>query len=303
MNIKITDAEAGITVREYLRGVLGYSSAMLKKLKFSDGGITVNGEFVTVRHVLQTGETLSLACEDTEDDTSPYITPYGLPLEIVYEDEYITAVNKPPFMPAHPSYKHRDDTVANALAYRYSDKPYVFRPVNRLDRDTSGVMLTANTRLASYKMYRAISGGMIKKEYVAVLDGIPSESEGTITSYIRRREGSTIEREECTESGGGKIAVTKYKVIAENGRRAVVLASPVTGRTHQLRVQFAGIGCPITGDGMYGTESPVINRQALHSYRSTFTHPFTGETLVIEAPLPDDIKSLCKLEHLAPETP
>ncbi|MBR4881324.1 MAG: RluA family pseudouridine synthase, partial [Clostridia bacterium] len=142
MNIEVTTDIAGITIREYLRGRLGYSSAMLKKLKFTDGGIKVNGKFVTVRHVLSVGEVLSLMSEDREDDVSPYIIPYDLPIDVVYEDEHITVVNKPPFMPAHPSFGHRDDTVANALAFRYKDFPYVFRPVNRLDRDTSGVMLT-----------------------------------------------------------------------------------------------------------------------------------------------------------------
>lgn len=292
MNIKITSGEAGITIREYLRGRLGYSSAMLKKLKFTEGGITVNGSFVTVRHVLSEGEVLSLMSEDRDEDTSPYIIPVDIPIEVIFEDEHITAVNKPPSMPAHPSFGHRDDTVANALAYRYKDEPYVFRPVNRLDRDTSGVMLTANTRLASYKMYRLMTEGKIRKSYIAVLDGVPEKIEGTITSYMRRKEGSVVEREECAENEGGKIAVTEYKVIASNNTRSVVLASPITGRTHQLRVQFAGIGCPITGDTMYGHECELIDRQALHAVRTKFPHPLMGDELMLEASVPDDILSV-----------
>ena len=292
MNITITSAEAGITIREYLRGRLGYSSAMLKKLKFTEGGITINGSFVTVRHVLQEGEILSLMSEDREEDTSPYIIPVDLSIDVVYEDEHITVVNKPPMMPAHPSFGHRDDTVANALAFRYQDEPYVFRPVNRLDRDTSGVMLTANTRLASYKMYRLMTEGKICKTYIAVLDGIPSEAEGEIRSFMRRKEGSVVEREECGGDEAGKIAVTKYRVIYSADGRSVVLASPVTGRTHQLRVQFAGIGCPITGDTMYGNESDIIDRQALHAVMTRFPHPMTGESLILRAEIPCDIKSL-----------
>ena len=293
MDITVTSAEAGITIREYLRGRLGYSSAMLKKLKFTEGGITVNGSFVTVRHILKEGEVLSLMSEDRAEDTSPYIIPSDAHIEVVFEDEHITAVNKPPFMPAHPSFGHRDDTVANALAARYTDAPYVFRPVNRLDRDTSGVMLTANTRLASYKMYRLMIEGKISKSYIAVLDGIPPEKSGEIESYMRRKDGSIVEREECSsDCDGAKYALTKYTVLYSNISNAVVLASPITGRTHQLRVQFAGIGCPITGDTMYGCESPYITRQALHAVLSAFPHPITSEALTIKAELPSDIKEL-----------
>lgn len=295
MTVIVTDDIAGITIREYLRGRLGYSSAMVKKLKFTPGGITVNGEFVTVRHLLQTGETLSLMTEDREEDTSPYIIPVNIPVDIVYEDEFITAINKPPFMPSHPSFGHREDTAANALAWRYSDRPYVFRPVNRLDRDTSGVMLTANNRDASYKMYRHMIEGRIKKTYLAVLDGVPDSTEGEIRSYMHRREGSVVEREECTaDADGAKPAVTEYSVIAvsQDRQHSAVLCSPITGRTHQLRVQFAGIGCPITGDTMYGKESPLIPRQALHAVSSEFPHPMSGERVVIKAPLLPDIREL-----------
>ncbi len=293
MNIIITPAEAGKTIRQYLRGDLGYSSAMLKKLKFTEGGITVNGSFVTVRYVLAEGDVLSLMSEDREEDTSPYIIPKDIPIEIIYEDLHITAVNKPPFMPAHPSFGHRDDTVANALAARYTDEPYVFRPVNRLDRDTSGVMLTANSRLASYKMYRLMTEGKINKTYIAVLDGVPPAKSGEIESYMCRKEGSIVERMECSpDAEGAKYALTKYTVILSNGQRSVVKASPITGRTHQLRVQFAGIGCPITGDTMYGSPSDIIHRQALHAVLSEFPHPMTGEMLSTKAAIPEDIAEL-----------
>ena len=168
MDILVDKDLAGLTVREYLTRRLGYSSAMIKKLKFSEGGILVNGSFVTVRYEMKEGDVLTLGVEDKEDDVSPYTVPVDIPIEVIYEDEYVTAVNKPAGMPAHPSHGHRDDTVSNALAFRYREKNYVFRPVNRLDRDTSGCMLTSNTRDASYKMYRAMTEGRIRKIYVAV---------------------------------------------------------------------------------------------------------------------------------------
>ncbi|MBR4661468.1 MAG: RluA family pseudouridine synthase, partial [Clostridia bacterium] len=185
---------AGLTVREYLTRRLGYSSAMIKKLKFSEGGILVNGSFVTVRYEMKEGDVLTLGVEDKEDDVSPYTVPVDIPIEVIYEDEYVTAVNKPAGMPAHPSHGHRDDTVSNALAFRYREKNYVFRPVNRLDRDTSGCMLTSNTRDASYKMYRAMTEGRIRKIYVAVADGKMAEGEGVWDKPIGRSPTSIITR-------------------------------------------------------------------------------------------------------------
>lgn len=293
MEITVDARLAGMTIRDVLRRELGFSSNLIKKLKFSENGILVDGRFVTVRHALSEGEVLTLATEDKKEDVSPYLIPADLPIGILYEDEWITAVNKPPDMPAHPSQGHRLDTLANALAWRYRDRVYVFRPVNRLDRDTSGCMLTSNTKDASYKMYAAMTGGRIRKEYLAVLDGIPQTKKGTLTSYMRRRPDSVIEREECSaEDDGAKEAVTVYRVLGESEGHALVLASPVTGRTHQLRVQFAGIGCPITGDSLYGAEDPRIGRHALHSARTTFPHPMTDETMTVSAPLPPDMRAL-----------
>ena len=293
MDTRIDERLAGRTVRDLLQRELGFSSNLIKKLKFSENGILVDGRFVTVRHVLTAGELLSLRTEDREEDVSPYLIPADLPVEILYEDEWITAVNKPPDMPAHPSQGHRLDTLANALAWRYRDRIYVFRPVNRLDRDTSGCMLTSNTKDASYKMYAAMTAGLIRKEYLAVLDGIPPAGEGVLRSCMRRKQDSVIEREECApDAEGAKEAVTEYRVLAESEGRALVSAFPVTGRTHQLRVQFAGIGAPITGDSLYGEASPLIGRHALHSLRTTFPHPMTGETLRLLAPMPADMLSL-----------
>ena len=295
MEIRVDERLAGLTIRDVLQRELGFSSNLIKKLKFSENGILVDGQFVTVRHVLAEGELLSLRTEDRAEDVSPYLVPVDIPVEILYEDEWITAVNKPPDMPAHPSQGHRLDTLANALAWRYRDRIYVFRPVNRLDRDTSGCMLTSNTKDASYKMYAAMTGGLIRKEYLAVLDGIPPAEEGTLRSFMRRKQDSVIEREECApDAPGAKEAVTEYRVLAESGGRSLVSASPITGRTHQLRVQFASVGAPVTGDSLYGETSPLIARHALHSFRTTFPHPMTGETLCVLAPLPEDMRSLAE---------
>ena len=303
MKIVIDERYAGRTIREVLTHELGYSSNLLKKLKFSEGGILVNGTFRTVRHVLSVGEELSLAVEDTASDVSPYTIPVELPIEILYEDAYVTAVNKPFGMPSHPSLGHQRDTVSNALAWRYRDKPYVFRPVNRLDRDTSGCMLTANTRDASYKMYKAMTGGEIHKTYLAVLSGKPEPERGIRETYMHRRAESIIEREETDPTApDAKLARTAYVTLSSSGGYTVVLAHPITGRTHQLRVQFAGMGCPIAGDDLYGCADPHISRHALHAWKTTFPHPATGERITVTAPLPDDIQTLLAAAGFSTDT-
>ncbi|MBQ7922928.1 MAG: RluA family pseudouridine synthase [Clostridia bacterium] len=290
MDILINGQYVGLTIRTLLQRELGFSANLIKKLKFTENGITVNGVFKTVRYELAEGDVLSLAVEDTASDVSPYTIPAELPIGILYEDEWLTVVDKPANMPAHPSLGHQLDTVSNALAWRYREKPYVFRPVNRLDRDTSGCMLTANTRDASYKMYTAMTTGKVYKTYLAVLDGVPGQTEGTLESYMHRKAESIIEREETSpDTPDAKKAVTEYIVIARRENTSVVLAHPITGRTHQLRVQFAGIGCPIVGDDLYWKPSAYITRHALHCTATCFPHPDTGAKVSVHAPVPEDI--------------
>ena len=290
MEIRITAADAGKTILTLTRRDLGFSSALLKKLKFTEGGILVNGRFVTVRYVLKEGDVLALAMDDTAQDVSPYIVPAPLSLPVLYEDEELTAVNKPPDMPAHPSLGHKLDTVANALAYRYGDKPYVFRPVNRLDRDTSGVMLTANSKLSAFRMARLMQTGRIRKIYAAVLCGHLPEKAGVIDTPIRRMGESIILRETCAaDAPGAHAAETRYRVLSETEDYTVAAAYPITGRTHQIRVHFTSLGCPLVGDDLYGTASPHIARHALHAAVTSFPHPTGGEKMVLRAPLPEDM--------------
>lgn len=299
MDILIDKEKAGKNIRQLLRGDMGYSSGMLKRLKFSPGGILVNGEFVTVRYQLKEGDILSIACEDKEEDTSPYITPVPLEIGIAYEDEHVTVVDKPHSMPAHPSFGHRDDTVANALAYRYSGAPYVFRPVNRLDRDTSGLMITANTRLAAFKLYQEMISGGIKKAYIAVLDGDIGNYSGKLISYMGRCSDSIVKRRICeSHEDGAKIAVTVYRTLYRSEKYSVVLASPVTGRTHQLRLHFSSAGHPIAGDTMYGNWHESIKRHALHSVFTAFRHPETSEPVSLFSSIPEDMRRIIETKVL-----
>lgn len=292
MDIIIDRSQDGSTVLEYIKKNTSLSSAHLKHLKFSEGGITVNGEHATVRRVLREGDTLSLATEDREVG---HIEPYPLPLDVAYEDGDCVVPSKPADMPTHPSHGHYDDTVANALAYRYKTLgvPFVFRPVNRLDRDTSGLLLIAKNRIAAGRLSRDMSEGRIKKAYIALLCGELPEKEGYIETYMRRTAESVIVRENCGEGEGGDYALTRYRVLATTGGHTVVAASPITGRTHQLRVHFSGLNAPLLGDAMYGTPSPLIGRHALHSAALIF-HRGDGEAVKVSSPLPTDMETAAR---------
>ena len=280
----------GLLLRTYLRR-LKLSSRLISHLKAVERGIEVNGESCTVRRILHPGDRVCLRYEDLEQGVSA--TPSPLPVEVLYEDRDIVAVNKPSQMPTHPSHGHHDDTLANALAYRYEGTPFVFRPINRLDRNTSGIVLVArNTRAASI-LSDELQGGGFEKTYIAVCDGEFS-GVGRIIRALRRTKESIIVRETCGEDDeGASHAETGYRVLASAGGKSLVRLFPYTGRTHQLRVHLASIGHPITGDDLYGEQSDLIPRQALHAQRLSFTL-IGGERITLDAPLPGDILDLCR---------
>ncbi len=285
----------GKTVKSLL-SELNFSAKTITALKKKPHGITVDGRHVTVRHVLRCGEVLALDISD--EQSSRNIVPTPLPIDVLFEDESAIASNKPPFMPTHPSHGHYDDTLANALCHymQKSGEPFVFRPVNRLDRNTSGVVLVAKDRVSAASLSESLQKGLMAKKYLAILEGVPSEAHGRIETYIHRRQESIIYREVCPESPGADYALTEFEVLEVSGGHSLVCASPITGRTHQLRLHFAHIGCPIVSDDLYGSESDVIGRQALHAYSLTFPRPRSGEEITVRAPLPDDFKeALLKL--------
>ncbi len=295
MEYRVDKETAGKTVLEVTKRELGISTALLKHLKFLDHGICVGGERVTVRYVLREGDLLTLAVEDTASGQTA--TPTDLPLPVLYEDENCVVPNKPADMPTHPSCGHREDTVANALAFRYREQgiPFVFRPVNRLDRNTSGILLIGRNRIAAAKLSEAMRKGQIRKAYLAILEGVPKKEGGLIRTYIRRTEKSVILRENCEEGQGGDLALTRYRVLLRSDTHALVCAAPLTGRTHQLRVHFSGIGCPILGDDLYGSTSPLMERHALHSCALIFPRVGDGAPITVRSPLPEDMARAAEL--------
>ena len=295
MQITVSKEYDGVLLRLFLQRELCLSSKMIKHIKFLPNGILVNGRQATVRYELKEGDILTLA---TEDHEAADITPVDLPIEILYEDAELVVPSKPANMPTHPSHDHYGDTVANALAFRYAkcNVPFVFRPINRLDRNTSGLLLIARNRPAAGKLSEAMRAGKIQKSYLAVLDGEMREENGVIDACLHRTAQSIILREVCSpDAPNAAPAKTEYRVLDKGNGHTLVLAHTITGRTHQLRVHFASIGHPITGDDLYGSPSPDINRHALHAYTLGFPHPTSGEQMELTAPLPVDMKYLINL--------
>ncbi len=281
---------AGLTVKKVLFDRLKFSRAAITSLKTREMGITVNGEHKTVRYVLSEGDLLRLLVEDTAP--SPRIRESCGDIDILFEDDAILAVNKPAGMAVHPSKKLQDDTLAGRILYhRY---PMVFRAAGRLDKNTSGVVICAKNQVISAKFFHMIKDHKIKKEYLVLAesDQTPPEK-GEIRLCIRRDPVSYIKRV-CFEADGTEkdceTALSTFTLLAFKPPYHLFLASPVTGRTHQLRAHFSAIGFPLAGDTLYGKESEIIPRQALHALRLSFNHPATGVPLSVTAPLHEDFK-------------
>lgn len=280
------------TVLSFLKSTLKISSSSLAALKRDEKGITVNGKHVTVRYILKPGDVLSVNEKDSPSDVNELLLPVNLDIDVIFENNDIILINKPPYMPTHPSHGHIDDTLANALAYKYRNIPFVFRPIGRLDRNTSGISLIAKHSIAASYLYYARSKNMIKKKYIAILCG-KIENDGsmqTIDTYMKRQEESIIVR--CVGSEEDKDsfrAITHWRLLYANDRISIVEAIPETGRTHQLRVHFAHIGHPILGDDVYGTPSEYIGRHALHASHLSLPIPYEGKISEYIAETPQDM--------------
>ena len=288
----IHEAEDGSTVRHILKAKLHFSSHSISRLTRTPTGILVNGQHARTVDVLHTGDILTV---ETGDHRPPRIeaTPGNWPLPIVWEDGHLMVVNKPAGMTAHASNFVPDTpTVAGALAYqRGSD--FIFHPVSRLDKGTTGLMVIAKSGYIHDLLRRTLHSERFRREYRAVCIGCPFPSQGTIDAPIGRDETSTVRRRVRPD---GSPAVSHYEVLSTQNNFSLLKLVPETGRTHQLRVHMASIGHPLAGDWLYGTEDlDLITRPALHSCALTLVHPVTEEVLNLEAPLPEDMARLVSL--------
>ncbi len=272
--IQISGLNGPRSLRDYMRRELGFSTSLIAKVKY--GGIKINESTVTMRAVLNNGDELSVAFPDEQSENIP---PIEIPLDIVYEDEYLLAVNKPKNMPVHPSRGNSLPTLANAVM-AYINAPFVFRAVNRLDRDTSGIVLIAKDPLTAALMCRAIKNGGLTKKYVGLVTGVPSEKGGLINAPIERENEGSIKRIVRID---GKQSLTKYKVISvTKDSNTICELEPITGRTHQIRVHMAHIGHPLVNDFLYG-EKTSEGTYKLHCSGIEFIHPYTKLPIVIKA--------------------
>ncbi len=295
MDFLVDQKHDGVLLRSYLKGTCGVSARLLTQLKKRPDGILVNGQHVTVRCLLRAGDKVTIAEHDTvAQDVFP---PVSLKFSILYEDDDLLVVDKPPFMPTHPSAGHNGDTLANGLTYLYAQRgePFVFRPVSRLDRNTSGIITLAKNQYAAAKLCKAMKEHRIHKTYLAVTDGVPPCDSGRIETGTRRMRDMYVMREVCDLSeSDAMLTVTDYRVLEIFGGHALLELHPLTGRTHQIRLHLSYLGCPITGDEIYGTGSVLIGRHALHATRVELAHPATGDLLCFSSPLPEDIADLRK---------
>lgn len=270
-----------------------YSSPIITHLKRTELGILLNDQWGRVRDILHTDDILKITLAETT--TSDNIVPSPLPLSIVYEDEDLMVVNKASNTPIHPSQGNYDNTLANAVAYLYQkrNEPFVYRCMNRLDRDTSGLLILAKNMYSASLLSSMIKNREIHREYLAIATGFVPE-QGIIDQPIGRVDGSTIERE--VNPVTGDPARTHFKRIAYKNGYSLVSLKLETGRTHQIRVHMKFIGHPLPGDFLYNPDYSIIDRQALHSYRLSFSHPITKEPLIFTASLPTDMQNIFPMD-------
>ena len=285
-SIKIDESMASRTAGSVIKRELMASDTYLRRLKTTENGITINNEHARATAVLKHGDEMSIIVSDAEAGR-----PCGkkLSLSILYEDEWLIIINKPAGMAVHSSTREPDmDTVEDALYYylKPDERPH---PVSRLDRGTTGVMTLAKSGYMHALIKKQMESGAFEKSYIAIVSAIPEPEYGKIELPIGFEEGSRYKR---AIAENGSRAISSYKTIYKHNGMAAVQLIPETGRTHQLRLHMAAIGCPMVGDWLYGEASGLIARPALHAYRVSFKHPVTGQSITASAPPPDDMQKL-----------
>lgn len=284
---QITAAEEGRKIGDFLREK-GYSRHLLRQLKETEDGLLRNAQPTFTTVALKAGDRIRVRLLEKAEG-SEAIMPAPLPFEIVYEDEDLLVVNKPADMPIHPSFQNHGNTLADALTWHYQQhgEDFVYRCINRLDRDTTGLLIVAKHLLSASILSDMVGKREIHREYLAIVKGISPEN-GTISAPIGRKKGSAILREVNFETG--EPAVTHFARLEIRNGLSLVSLKLETGRTHQIRVHMSYIGCPLIGDYLYYPECSRISRQALHSHHLSFLHPITGKALSFTAPLPEDME-------------
>jgi 23S rRNA pseudouridine1911/1915/1917 synthase len=287
MKWTIDNKNEGKLLRDFLRNEQGFSRRILKSLVYDGGSILVNEKEVSLRHVIKSGDMITI--KFPEELKGINLQPEYIPIDIIYEDEFLMVINKQAGISTLPSLNHPNNTIANGVLYYYEKNniPYTVHVVTRLDRDTSGLLLIAKHRYSHSILSASQKKGRLNRNYYAIIQGMLQEKQGTIDANIGRKDGSIIER---TVRHDGQRAITHYHVLKETTLYSLLSVRLETGRTHQIRVHFSHIDHPLAGDDLYGGKKDVINRQALHCYSLGFEHPQTKEWMTFTTELPEDMK-------------
>ena len=275
-------------INSILKNKLNFSTRLLYKL-IRQNLIFLNGINCDSRNGFKSNDILTINFNFDEDNSN--VIPTKINLDIVYEDEWIIIVNKPAGIAVHPSLSHYSDSLSNGIRYYFDsiNLKKKIRPVNRLDFNTSGLVIFAKCEYIQDILSKEMSENIFKKEYLCIINGTLNNSSGTIDLPIARKANSIIER--CIDPSG-QNSKTAYDVLKTFKDYSLVHCVLETGRTHQIRVHFSSIGHPLLGDTLYGTASPLISRQALHSYMISFIHPITKKEHSFTCPVPSDKKNL-----------
>ena len=264
------------TINQIIKEKFNLSSRLFYKL-IKNKLVSLNYKPIDTRTIPSNGDIITIDLNYEENNSN--IVPTKMDLNIIYEDEFLLILNKPAGIAVHPSILHYNDSLSNGVKF-YFDSINLhkkIRPVNRLDLDTSGLIVFAKNEYIQENLIRQMNDGSFKKEYLCLAEGVFDNLKGTINAPIARKENSIIER--CVSSCG-QTAITEYEVLKSFENYSLVKCILKTGRTHQIRVHFAYIGHPLIGDSLYGRgKSPIINRQALHSYKISFLHPITNKLM------------------------
>lgn len=295
-NFLITENEEIIRIDKFLADKFKAKSRTYFQSLLDNGCVLVNNSKVKKRFIPKIGDEIEIFFQAVKDIT---LKPQNIPLDILYEDDHILAVNKPANMVVHPACGNWSDTFVNAFLYHCQnlvcsdDKS---RPgiIHRLDKDTTGVLLAAKTQKAHQSLISQFKERKIKKTYLAITINKPADQ--VINLPLSRH---SVKRKEMTIDEKGKEAITLIKVLAYNEKLSLVLAIPQTGRTHQIRVHLKHINSPILGDMLYGNKNfndhYKVYRQLLHAYILEFLHPITNEPMKIAAPMGDEFKKFIKM--------
>lgn len=292
LSFPVTIQEEGMTIYDFLK-TKGFSSRNIIDLKKMNRSILIKDTWVHVNYRLTLGEELTIHIQET--DSNDKIVPINLPFPIIYEDEDLVVINKPADMPVHPSLNNYENTLANAAAYYYevtNNTPFIFRCINRLDKNTTGLTILAKNMYSANVLGNQMQQRKIKRLYLAIIDGSLKQKYGTIRLPIGRKSDSAIERQ--IDFLHGESAITHYCRLRTVENYTLAAFQLETGRTHQIRVHMSSQGTPLVGDTLYNNRpsANALPRQALHAYRISFTHPVTGKHMKFTAPVPKDMLSL-----------